>query len=65
MTSDQPSYAIGLICGLAVPFIWGLWIVASRFGVTHALTPYDVTALRVGVASVIVLPVLLTSGWAG
>jgi drug/metabolite transporter (DMT)-like permease len=61
----QPNYLVGLACGLSVPFIWGLWIVASRFGVTHSLTPYDVTALRVGVASVIVLPVLLKQGLGG
>ncbi len=65
MSQTQPNYLIGLACGLSVPFIWGLWIVASRFGVTHSLTPYDVTALRVGVASVIVLPVLLTQGLGG
>lgn len=65
MTGGQPSYSVGLACGLSVPFIWGLWIVASRFGVTHALTPYDVAALRVGVAAIIVLPVLLTRGLGG
>lgn len=65
MSTAQPNYAVGLACGLSVPFIWGAWIVASRFGVTHALTPYDVTALRVGVASLIVLPVLLTRGLSG
>jgi drug/metabolite transporter (DMT)-like permease len=65
MSPGQPSYAVGLACGLSVPFIWGLWIVASRFGVTHSLTPYDVTALRIGVAGVIVLPVVLTRGLSG
>jgi drug/metabolite transporter (DMT)-like permease len=65
MSAGQPNYTVGLACGLSVPFIWGLWIVTSRFGVTHALTPYDVTALRIGVASVIVLPVLLTRGLSG
>lgn len=65
MNAGQPSYTVGLLCGLSVPFIWGAWIVASRFGVTHSLTPYDVTALRVGVASLIVLPVLLTRGLSG
>jgi drug/metabolite transporter (DMT)-like permease len=65
MSPTRLSHLIGLACGLSVPFIWGLWIVASRFGVTHSLTPYDVTALRVGVASVIVLPVLLTQGLGG
>ena len=65
MTPGQPNYTVGLLCGLSVPFIWGLWIVASRFGVTHSLTPYDVTALRIGVASAIVLPVVLTRGLGG
>ena len=65
MNDSQPNYMIGLVCGLAVPFIWGAWIVTSRFGVTHSLTPYDVTALRVGVASLIVLPILLTRGLSG
>ncbi len=65
MNTTQPSYLVGLACGLAVPFIWGAWIVASRFGVTHSLTPYDVTALRIGVASLIVLPVFLTRGFSG
>lgn len=65
MSTGQPNYTVGLTCGLSVPFIWGAWIVASRFGVTHSLTPYDVTALRIGVASVIVLPVVLTRGLSG
>ncbi len=65
MNARSPSFAVGLSCGLVVPFIWGGWIVASRFGVLHALTPFDVTAIRVGVAAVIVLPLLLTKGLAG
>ena len=56
---------VGLACGLVVPFIWSGWIVASRFGVTHALTPFDVTALRVGVAAVLVSPVALRYGLGG
>lgn len=65
MSAGRPGVALGLACGLVVPFIWGGWIVASRFGVLNALTPYDVTALRVGVAAVIVFPMLLTRGFAG
>lgn len=65
MSRLHPGMAIGLTCGLVVPFVWGGWIVASRFGVLNGLTPYDVTALRVGVAAVIVLPLLLTRGLAG
>ena len=65
MNTNQPNYLIGMACGMAVPFIWGAWIVTSRFGVTHSLTAYDVSALRVGVASLIVLPILLTRGFSG
>lgn len=65
MSTPAPSFAVGLSCGLVVPFIWGGWIVASRFGVLHALTPFDVTTIRVGVAAVIVLPLMLTRGLAG
>lgn len=65
MNDGQPNYLVGLACGLVIPFIWGAWIVATRFGVTHALTAYDVTALRVGVGSLIVLPILLTRGLSG
>ncbi|MDA0784813.1 MAG: DMT family transporter [Proteobacteria bacterium] len=65
MNTGSPSFAVGLSCGLVVPFIWGGWIVASRFGVLNALTPYDVAAIRVGFAAIIVLPLLLTRGLAG
>ncbi|MEP4378341.1 MAG: DMT family transporter [Alphaproteobacteria bacterium] len=65
MNGGSPSYAVGLSCGLVVPFIWGGWIVASRFGVLNALTPYDVAAIRVGFAAIIVLPLLLARGLAG
>jgi drug/metabolite transporter (DMT)-like permease len=65
MTEVRPSFAVGLACGLVVPFVWGGWIVASRFGVLNALTSYDVTAIRVGVGAIIVFPLLLTHGLAG
>lgn len=65
MNTGSPSFAVGLSCGLVVPFIWGGWIVASRFGVLHALTPYDVAAIRVGFAAILVLPLLVTRGLAG
>ena len=59
------GFAVGLACGLVVPFIWSGWIVASRFGVTHTLTAFDVTALRVGVAALIVAPYALRHGLGG
>ena len=65
MTTRSPSYVIGLFCGLAVPFLWGAWIVTSRFGVTQSMTAYDITALRVGIGSLIVLPVMFKYGFSG
>ncbi|WP_366655659.1 DMT family transporter [Fodinicurvata sp. EGI_FJ10296] len=47
---------VGLVCGVSVTLIWSGWIVVSRFGVQQTLTIYDITALRFGVAAVIVLP---------
>ena len=64
-TGEAPGFAVGLACGLVVPFIWAGWIVASRFGVLNALTPFDVAAIRVGFAAILVLPLLLTRGLAG
>jgi drug/metabolite transporter (DMT)-like permease len=61
----RPSFAVGVACGLVVPFIWGGWIVASRFGVLNSLTPFDVAALRVGVAAIIVFPLFTIRGFAG
>ena len=65
MSDARPGFAVGVACGLVVPFIWGGWIVASRFGVLNALTPFDVAALRVGVAAIIVFPLFAMRGFAG
>jgi len=65
VSDARPGFAVGVACGLVVPFIWGGWIVASRFGVLNALTPFDVAALRVGVAAIIVFPLFAMRGFAG
>jgi len=65
VSDAHPSFVVGVACGLVVPFIWGGWIVASRFGVLNALTPFDVAALRVGVAAIIVFPLFAMRGFAG
>ena len=65
MNNIKSEYLVGLIFGLSVPFIWGAWIVISRFGVITSLNAYDITALRLGVASLIVLPIILTRGLSG
>jgi drug/metabolite transporter (DMT)-like permease len=44
--------------------IWASWIVAARFGLRTSLTAWDITAVRFGVAGVILLPYLLRKGLA-
>jgi drug/metabolite transporter (DMT)-like permease len=56
------SLAIGVLCGLAVALVWSGWSVATRFAVTTALGPLDVTFLRFGVSGLLLWPVLLRNG---
>jgi drug/metabolite transporter (DMT)-like permease len=44
--------------------IWASWIVAVRLGIRTSLTPWDITAIRFGVAGLILLPYLLKKGLA-
>jgi drug/metabolite transporter (DMT)-like permease len=44
--------------------IWAATIVASRFGVRANLTPWDVAAIRFGVAGILLLPYLMRNGLA-
>jgi drug/metabolite transporter (DMT)-like permease len=52
--------------------IWASWIVAVRLGIRTSLAPWDIVAIRFGVAGLILLPYLLKKGlavdrlgWAG
>ncbi len=56
------SLAIGALCGLAVALIWSGWTIATRFAVTKALGPIDVTFLRFGVSGLLLWPVLVRNG---
>jgi drug/metabolite transporter (DMT)-like permease len=62
--SSASHYARGALYGLAAVSIWSGWIVAARLGIKTSLTPWDITAIRFGVAGVIVLPYLLRKGLA-
>ena len=48
----------GVACGLCVALIWATWLVMTRAAVTTRLQPLDVTFLRYGVSSVLLLPYL-------
>lgn len=65
MSSLTPSaYIRGATYGVAAVSIWASWVVAVRFGLRTNLTAWDITAIRFGVAGVILLPYLLKKGLA-
>src|SRR5262245_16501702 len=65
MQNLTPSqYARGALYGLAAVCIWAGFIVVSRLGVQTSLTPWDVAAIRVGVAGSLLLPYLWSKGLA-
>jgi drug/metabolite transporter (DMT)-like permease len=58
------EYLRGALYGLAAVSIWSGWIVVARLGLRTSLTPWDIAALRFGVAGLILLPYLLRRGLA-
>src|ERR1700761_7123377 len=55
-------YARGALYGLAAVSIWSGWIVIARLGLRTSLTPWDIAALRFGVAGLLMLPLIATKG---
>ena len=70
MTAAEPNvqsaaqYARGALYGLAAVSIWSGWIVVARLGLRTSLTPWDIAALRFGVAGLLLLPYVLSKGLA-
>src|SRR5262245_44256053 len=58
------TYAVGAFYGLTAVSIWAGCLVVGRLGVQTSLTPWDIAALRFGVAGVILLPYLVRQGLA-
>jgi drug/metabolite transporter (DMT)-like permease len=58
------GFVRGAFYGLAAVCIWAAFIVVSRLGVRTSLTPWDVAAIRFGVAGVILLPYIVRKGLA-
>ena len=56
------DYVRGALYGLAAVSIWSGWIVVARLGLRTSLTPWDIAALRFGVAGLLLLPYLLSNG---
>jgi len=65
-TDNRRSIILGGAAATCVVFFWSGWVVISRFGVTHSLTVYDLTALRYGIGAVVALPYIIWSrAWRG
>src|SRR5438132_7799263 len=58
------QFVIGSVCAIAGVAIWAGGLVIMRVGVNTTLTAFDMTALRFGVAGVVLLPVVLRRGLA-
>ena len=58
------EYVRGALYGLAAVTIWSGWIVVARLGLQSSLTPWDIAALRFGVAGLVLLPYVLNKGLA-
>src|SRR6266852_6126113 len=61
---SRGTYLRGALYALAAVGIWAAWIVVARLGITTSLSPWDIAALRFGVAGLLLLPVLLRKGLA-
>lgn len=66
MSSDRNAgqYVSGALYGLAAVSIWSGWIVVARLGLRSSLTPWDIAVLRFGVAGALMLPFVLSRGFA-
>ncbi len=62
--SSRSNFVRGALYGLSAVSIWAAFIVVSRLGVRTSLTPWDVAAIRFGVAGVLLLPYLMKKGLA-
>ena len=61
-THASSAYTRGALYGLAAVSIWAGNIVAVGLGLRSSLTPWDIAAIRFGVAGLLLLPFLLRVG---
>lgn len=62
-TTSTSNTIRGLAWGLSGVLVWSGSFVLTRFGFKTALTPFDIIALRFGVAGLVLLPVVLMKGF--
>lgn len=58
----EPSLRAGYALAAITVLIWASFVVISRLGGKSVLTPFDITALRLGVAGIILFPWLIRRG---
>jgi len=56
------EYTRGAVYGLAAVSIWSGGIVVAGLGLRTSLTPWDIAAIRFGVAGLLLIPLLLRKG---
>jgi len=61
---DARRYLHGALYGLGAVSIWSGWIVVARLGLRTSLTPWDIAALRFGIAGILMLPYVYRMGLA-
>jgi len=64
MRAVSPHYLTGALNGFAAVSIWASWSVVTRLAVTTSLDVWDISALRFGVAGLLLAPVLVRRGLA-
>ncbi|HUC08946.1 MAG TPA: hypothetical protein VL985_00825 [Stellaceae bacterium] len=64
MRAVSPHYLTGALYGFAAVSIWASWSVVTRLAVTTSLDVWDISALRFGVAGLLLAPVLVRRGLA-
>ena len=64
VSRDVGQYLRGAAYGLAAVSIWSGWIVVARLGLRTSLTPWDIAAIRFGVAGLLMLPLVAVKGLA-
>ncbi|TAH32686.1 MAG: DMT family transporter [Alphaproteobacteria bacterium] len=57
-----PEKTKGLLYLLGACLIWAGWWVFNRYGVTNGVDPFDIVAIRLTVAGLILLPILVRRG---
>ena len=62
---ESDTVSGGMLYGTLAALIWGAWPVVSRVGVQQSLDPADITALRFGVAGLLLLPLVWRRGLGG